>query len=133
MSMFHRRWFRKNRSSNSRNHLARSSEAVFRAASQAVEDLESRRLLSVSFAAPITTTLASGFTESTFASADVNGDGISDLVITTVGGSNNVDLVLLGNGDGTFSAQDNVVLEWDGTPHRTDGAAATEYAKLLPK
>ncbi|QVL18368.1 SAM-dependent DNA methyltransferase [Pseudomonas qingdaonensis] len=24
-----------------------------------------------------------------------------------------------------FSAQDNLVLEWDGTPHRTDGAAAT--------
>lgn len=29
-----------------------------------------------------------------------------------------------------YSAQDNVVLEWDGTPHRTDGAAATpeQYA-----
>lgn len=31
-----------------------------------------------------------------------------------------------------YSAQDNVVLEWDGTPHRTDGAAATpdQYAAI---
>ncbi|HEH9400403.1 TPA: N-6 DNA methylase [Aeromonas sobria] len=31
-----------------------------------------------------------------------------------------------------FSAQDNLVLEWDGTPHRTDGAAATpeQYAAI---
>jgi type I restriction enzyme M protein len=31
-----------------------------------------------------------------------------------------------------YSAQDNVVLEWDGTPHRTDGAGATEsqYAAI---
>lgn len=31
-----------------------------------------------------------------------------------------------------YSAQDNLVLEWDGTPHRTDGAAATpeQYAAI---
>lgn len=31
-----------------------------------------------------------------------------------------------------FSAQENVVLEWDGTPHRTDGAGATseQYAAI---
>lgn len=31
-----------------------------------------------------------------------------------------------------YSAQDNVVLEWDGTPHRTDGARATaeQYAAI---
>ncbi|MFU6488242.1 type I restriction-modification system subunit M [Pseudomonas aeruginosa] len=31
-----------------------------------------------------------------------------------------------------FSAQENLVLEWDGTPHRTDGAAATpeQYAAI---
>jgi type I restriction enzyme M protein len=31
-----------------------------------------------------------------------------------------------------YSAPDNVVLEWDGTPHRTDGAAATpeQYAAI---
>ena len=31
-----------------------------------------------------------------------------------------------------YSAQENVVLEWDGTPHRTDGAGATEaqYAAI---
>ncbi|RQY65626.1 type I restriction-modification system subunit M [Burkholderia stagnalis] len=31
-----------------------------------------------------------------------------------------------------YSAQDNVVLEWDGTPHRTDGAAANpeQYAAI---
>lgn len=31
-----------------------------------------------------------------------------------------------------YSAQDNVVLEWDGTPHRTDGAGATpeQYAAI---
>ena len=31
-----------------------------------------------------------------------------------------------------YSAQENLVLEWDGTPHRTDGAAATpeQYAAI---
>ncbi|MGY8527391.1 type I restriction-modification system subunit M [Paracidovorax citrulli] len=31
-----------------------------------------------------------------------------------------------------YSAQENVILEWDGTPHRTDGAAATpeQYAAI---
>ena len=31
-----------------------------------------------------------------------------------------------------YTAQDNLVLEWDGTPHRTDGAAATpeQYAAI---
>lgn len=31
-----------------------------------------------------------------------------------------------------YSAQDNLILEWDGTPHRTDGAAATpeQYAAI---
>ncbi len=110
MSIFYRRWFLKNNSSHSCDR--HPSLAMTAAARQVVETLETRRLLSVSFAAPITTTLASGFTPATFASADVNGDGISDLVISTVaGGSGNVDLVLTGNGDGTFSGQTNVLVQ----------------------
>ncbi len=112
MSKFYRRLLCKRYGSNASRQSPEKPNAVASAAAQVIESLEPRCLLSVSFGAPITTALENGQTPLTFASADLNGDGIPDLVIgTTSSGSTNVDLVFLGNGDGTFTAGQTVVLQ----------------------
>jgi hypothetical protein len=57
-----------------------------------------------SFAAPLTTTLAIGDTLGSILSGDLNEDGKTDLVVSTVAGDQAA-IVLLSNGDGTFAAQ----------------------------
>ena len=56
------------------------------------------------FGAPIVTTLGIDDTVGGIVAGDVNEDGKVDLIVGTVAGDQ-VDIVLLGNGDGTFAAE----------------------------
>ena len=57
-----------------------------------------------SFSAPVVTTLSIDDTLGPMVSGDFNGDGKADLAVATVAG-NQVVIVLLSNGDGTFAVQ----------------------------
>jgi hypothetical protein len=56
------------------------------------------------FSAPVVTTLSIDNTVGAIISGDFNGDGKADLAVATVAG-NQVTIVLLSNGDGTFAVQ----------------------------
>jgi FG-GAP-like repeat/RTX calcium-binding nonapeptide repeat (4 copies)/Putative Ig domain len=92
--------FRSSRSDRVRKsaQLAAACESVQWAR---LESLEKRMLLSGSFAAS-TSTLSVGNAPTSVASADLNGDGIPDLVVANY--RDNTVQVFLGNGDGTFQS-----------------------------
>jgi FG-GAP-like repeat/Bacterial Ig-like domain (group 2) len=54
---------------------------------------------------PITTNVTTPANLGQMVGGDFNEDGKPDLVVTTIDGGNQVNLVLLGNGDGTFAVQ----------------------------
>lgn len=98
--------------SNSRKTKSRMIVAA--AGVAAVETLEQRMLLSASIlGTPITVPLEAGANAVSFAVGDLNGDGFADLVVanssSTGGGPD--EQVWLGNGDGTFKAKPDVILQ----------------------
>ena len=57
------------------------------------------------FGAPVTTSVTTTANLGLIVGGDFNEDGKQDLVVSTVDGGSQVNLVLLGNGDGTFAVQ----------------------------
>ena len=103
------------RFSTSIQQLKRSKRVQARAllGAAVIETLEQRRLLSATFGTPVTVPLEQGSPILSMAVGDLNGDGLADLVISNspaTGGGPNVQ-VLLSNGDGTFKAESDVILQ----------------------
>lgn len=57
------------------------------------------------FGSPVTTSVTTISNLAGMVGGDFNQDGKADLVVSTIGGGSQVNLVLLGNGDGTFAVQ----------------------------
>lgn len=75
--------------------------AVRRAGAAVVETLEQRALLSVSLGSPINVSFGSNETLGSFAAGDINGDGITDLVVSDISNSGiELDRTLIGSATG---------------------------------